>query len=158
MNYLEIFSFDWLKQVASNIWALITGLMTTVVGYFLPIKNIVHVVLFFFLLDIIFGYWAARKLRRERFSTKIVWQYTMPRILLSLTLIISAFMWDSVFEQEFISTYKVIGWFISGILIYSITKNGYKITHWEMFPMVGKLFERKIEEQTGINLTEEAKS
>jgi hypothetical protein len=155
MNFLENFTFDWLKQFTSNVWAMITGFLATAVGYFLPIKNIVHLVLFFFLLDILFGYWAARKLRREKFSTKIIWQYTMPRILLSLIMIISAYMWDTVFKQDIISTYKVLGWFICGILIYSVAKNGYKITHWQMFPLIGKIFEKKIENETGIKLTNE---
>ena len=152
MNLFETFSFDWFKQAACNSWSLIIGLLTSIVGYFLPVKNIVHLVLFFFLLDIAFGYWAARRLRQEKFSTRIVWQYTMPRILISIVLIISAYMWDNVFNQEFISTYKLIGWFICGILIFSVAKNGYKITDWEMFPLIGKLFSKKIEEQTGINL------
>lgn len=151
----ESYSFDWLRHTASNAWAMVTGLLASVIGYFLPIKNIVHLVLFFFLLDILFGYWAARMLRRERFSTRIIWQYTMPRILISLVLIISSFMWDTTFSQEYISTYKLIGWFICGILIYSVAKNGYKITNWEMFPLIGRLFADRVERETGINLEKE---
>ncbi len=152
----DSYSFDFLRQSCSKSWSFLAGLFTAMIGYILPIKNVVHLVLFFFLLDIIFGYWAARKLRKEHFSTKIIWQYTMPRVLISIVLVMASFMWDTVFKQEFISTYKVIGWFISGVLLFSIAKNGYKITKWEMFPLIGKLLEKKIEEQTGIDIETES--
>ena len=148
----ETFSFDWLEKAVRNLWSFLAGLFTAVIGYMLPVKDIVHVVLFFFLMDIILGYWAAQRLRKEHFSTRIIWKYTMPRMLISIVLIISSYMWDTVFKQEFVSTYKIIGWFISGVLIYSIAKNGFKITRWEMFPLIGKLFAKKIEEQTGIDI------
>lgn len=131
---------------------MLSGVLATAVGYFLPVKDIVHLVLFFFLLDILFGACAAKKLRKEKFSTKIIWNYTMPRILISLVLIITSYMWDTTFEQEWISTYKLIGWFICGILIYSIAKNGYKITKWNMLPMMGHMIEHKMEEVSGMEL------
>ena len=121
----ETFSFDWLEKAVRNLWSFLAGLFTAVIGYMLPVKDIVHVVLFFFLMDIILGYWAAQRLRKEHFSTRIIWKYTMPRMLISIVLIISSYMWDTVFKQEFVSTYKIIGWFISGVLIYSIAKNGF---------------------------------
>ena len=151
----ENLSIDWLRQSLTNCWSFLCGLFSVVIGYMLPVKNIVHIVRFFFLLDVIFGYWAARKLRNERFSVKIIWEYTMPRMLISIVLIISAFMWDSVFDQEFVSTYKIIGWFICGILIYSIDKNGYKITNWQMFPLISKLVRKEIQEETGIDVGKE---
>ena len=144
--------FDWLKAVANNAWHCITGLATTAIGYFIPVKDIVHLVLFFFLLDIIFGAAAAKKLRKEKFSTRIIWSYTMPRILISLVLILTSYMWDTTFSQEWISTYKLIGWFICGILLFSVAKNGYKITKWNMLPMMGHMIEHKIEEASGMEL------
>jgi phage-related holin len=144
--------FDWLKAVLNNVWHFAAGLATTAIGYFIPVKDIVHLVLFFFLLDIAFGAAAAKKLRKERFSTKIIWNYTMPRILISLVLILTSYMWDTTFNQEWVSTYKLIGWFICGILLYSIAKNGYKITKWRVFPMMGHAIEHKMEEAAGVEL------
>ncbi len=143
---------DWFRQSLTNCWSLFVGLLTACLGYILPVKNIVHLVLFFFLLDIVFGYWAARKLRNEKFSTKIIWNTTMPRTLLSIVLIICSFLWDEVFQQNMVDTYRVIGWFICGVLIYSIAKNGYKITHWEMFPLIGYLMANKIKKETGVDI------
>jgi len=143
---------DWLKAVVNNVWHFLVGLATTAIGYFIPIKDIVHLVLFFFLLDIIFGAAAARKLRKEKFSTRIIWNYTMPRILISLVLILTSYMWDTTFQQEWISTYKLIGWFICGILLFSVAKNGYKITRWNMLPIMGHMIEHKMEEIAGMEL------
>ena len=143
---------EWFRAVAFNIWHFIAGLATAAIGYFIPVKDIVHLVLFFFLLDIIFGYCAAKKLRKERFSTKLIWNYTMPRILISIVLILACYMWDTTFSQEWISTYKLIGWFICGILLYSIAKNSYKITKWNMLPIMGHMIGNKIEDASGMQL------
>lgn len=147
-----VLSFEWLKQITSNCYNVLFGVLMSVAGYFLPIKNIVHVVLFFFMIDVLFGFWAARKLRGERFSVKIIWNHTIPRMVLSIILILIAFIWDTTFNQGFISTYNLFGWFISGVLIYSIAENGYLITSWGVFNKIKGSFSDKIKSETGINI------
>lgn len=143
---------DWIIKTT-------VGAVSAVFGYFLPIKDLVHLVILFFVLDMLFGYWAARRLRGERFSTKIVWNTTILRMLISILLIIMAFLWDTICKQDYLPTYNIIGWFIAGILIFSISKNGYKITKWRGFFDVSSLFTKKIEDQTGIKIDEmEAKN
>lgn len=149
----EFFPYS-LNDIADWLYKTIAGLITVVIGYFAPIKDLVHMVILFFLLDMFFGYLAARKLRGEKFSTKIVWKTTFPRMLISLVLIIMAFLWDTTCNQQFLPTYNLISWFISGVLIFSIAKNGYKITNWEVFPLIGNLFQKKIKDQTGVDITE----
>jgi hypothetical protein len=134
-----------------NAYAFISGLFMSVLGYFVPVKDIVHLLILFFILDVIFGFWAARKLRKERFSVKIIWGNTIPRMLISIVLITGAYMWDSTYEQDFVSTYKVIGWFISGVLLYSIAENGYHITAWAVFPKLSTIIGDKLKDKTGIN-------
>lgn len=141
-------------DIAEWVWKTIVGSCTAILGYFLPIKDLVHLVILFFVLDMVFGYWAARKLRGEKFSTRIVWRTTFPRMLISLVLVIMAYLWDTTCNQVYLPTYNIIGWFISGILIYSIAKNGYKITKWEAFPLIGNLFQKKIEDHTGVDISE----
>ncbi len=119
------------------------GLIASICGYFLPVRDITFLIILFFILDVIFGFWAARKLRSERFSVKIIWDHTMPRMLISVVLVLGAFMWDEVFNQTAIQTYKVIGWFISGVLLYSIAENGYQISKWKVFKDVAGLIKRK---------------
>lgn len=146
-----------LKDLLNDMYAMCAGLSMSVLGYFLPVKNIVHLLIFFFAVDVIFGFWAARKLRGERFSVKIIWSHTIPRMLISIVLIIGAYMWDSVYSQELVCTYKLIGWFISGVLLYSIAENGYQITKWSVFPKIGNLFKKNVKDNTGLDVDDENK-
>lgn len=142
-----------LHDMCNNGYSFTAGVFASAIGYLIPVRDIVHLLLLFFLLDVLFGYWAARKIRGERFSVQIIWNQTMPRMLISIVLIIGAFMWDSVYKQDFVSTYKIVGWFISGVLLYSIAENGYAITKWSVFPQLGNLFKNKVGEQTGLNVS-----
>jgi|AntAceMinimDraft_15_1070371.scaffolds.fasta_scaffold08095_5 hypothetical protein len=47
--------------ISTKIWEFFTAVFLSVLGYFSPLKNIAHLVLFFFLVDIIYGYLADRK-------------------------------------------------------------------------------------------------
>ena len=138
-----------LDSMADWVWKTLCGTISAIIGYFLPIKDLVHLVILFFILDMLFGYWAARRLRGERFSTKIVWCTTFPRMLISIVLIIMAYLWDTTCKQQWLPTYNLIGWFISGVLIFSIAKNGFKITHWQGFYNLEGLFKKKIKDELG---------
>ena len=147
MNHL--IPIDWLKAILDNVISLACAIFVSIIGYLLPIKDIVHLVIFFFLLDVLFGYLAARKLRHECFRVKVIWEHTIPRMLISIVVILMAFMWDTVFNQDFISSYKIIGWFICGVLIYSIVENGYAITKWNILHSIGAIVQRKVKNETG---------
>lgn len=142
-----------ISSALQNVYALVAGAFAAVVGYFLPVRDILHLLILFFFLDVFFGYLAAKKLRRERFSVKIIWTHTMPRMLISIVLILGAFMWDNVYQQELVCTYKVVGWFISGVLLYSIAENGYHITKWAIFPQIGSLIRSKVKERAGVDIS-----
>lgn len=146
----------WIYETLNNAYVFFTGCMISMLGYFLPIKDIAHLLILFFMLDVLFGYMAARKLRKERFSVKIIWNHTMPRMLISLVLIIGAYMWDKTYNQNVICTYKVVGWFISGVLLYSIAENGYQITKWSVFPKIGNMFKTNVKDKTGIDIEDKA--
>lgn len=141
-----------LRHMLHDTYAVFTGTAASFIGYLLPIRNIVHLLIIFFIADVVFGYWAARKIRNERFSVKIIWEHTIPRMLVSIVLITGAFMWDEVYKQDFVSTYKVIGWFISGVLLYSIADNGYQITKWSIFPKIGNLINDSVKSKTGMEV------
>lgn len=141
-----------IHELCLNAYALLAGIFTTILGYFLPVKDIVNLLLLFFILDVIFGFWAAKKLRKERFSVKIIWSHTIPRMLISIVLITGAYMWDKTYDQDVVSTYKVIGWFISGVLLYSIAENGYQITKWSIFPKLSGLIQSRVKDSTGMDI------
>jgi len=141
-----------MNSIFHNFYAVLTGFFTAIVGYFMPVKDIVHLLVLFFILDVIFGYWAASKLRKERFSVKIIWTHTIPRMLVSIVLVLGAYMWDLTYNQDMVSTYKIIGWFISGVLLYSIAENGYNITKWSVFPKLGGLIKNHVSDRTGLDI------
>jgi len=144
-----------LKSFICDSYAILAGTVGGFIGFLLPIRNIVHLVIALFICDVFFGYWAAKKIRNESFSVKIIWDHTMPRMLVSVVLITGAFVWDKVYEQELVATYKIIGWFISGVLLYSIAKNGYKISKWKAFNQIGNFIQDKVKDTTGIDLEED---
>ena len=135
-----------------NLYSALTGLAMSVLGYFLPIKDILHLMVLLFIADILLGVWRSKKIDKRRFSTKIIWETTVPRMLISIILVIMAFMWDTTYSMEFIQLHKLVGWFISGVLMYSIADNGYKVTKWGVFMQIGKLLKKKIESETGQEL------
>lgn len=136
--------FKILEELGSKIWAALTGLFASFLGYFLPVKDIIHLIIIFFIADTVFGYLAAKKLKGQRFSARIVWNTTIPRMVLSLVLILGAYAWDTVFSQELVSTYKIIGWFIAGILLFSILQNGYRVTNWEPLTSIQDILRNKL--------------
>lgn len=72
-------------------------------------------------------------------------------MVISMVLIMGAYLWDTVYGQNVLATYKVIGWFISGVLLASIIQNGYHITRWNVLIKMGDFLGYKFGEKTGIN-------
>jgi len=141
-----------LLYFVKDIYLCTVGISTTFIGYLFPIRNIVHLMIGFFILDVLFGYWSARVVKKQKFSVKIIWEHTVPRMTIAIVLIICTFMWDKEYHQDYISTHKIVGWFISGVLLASIIDNGYKITKWNAFPQLSKLIKEKTKEKTGLDI------
>ena len=142
---------SFLRETATKGYAWLSGMITSILGYFLPVKNIVYILVVFFIFDVIFGCWNAKKNKKERIQVKIIWNHTMPRMLLSIVLILGAYMWGTTYNQTVVCTYKIIGWFISGMLLYSIAENGYKITKWGIFKKISKKIEKEVKHDKRIN-------
>lgn len=143
-----------ISTAGKALWEFFYGLLGVVFGFFLPIKDMVNFVILLFLVDIIVGYITAHKIRGEHFKPEIIWKKTVPRMTLSVVLIILTYLWDTTFEQTILSTYTTTGWFISGMLIVSIARNGFKITRWQVFESLTGVFHEKIKEQTGVDIRE----
>ena len=138
-----------------NLGETLLAAMISAAGYFSPVRNIAHMVLLFFLLDIIFGFWKARKLHKAKFNPRIIWEKTVPRMVVTIVLLLCAFTLDKETGQNFVQTYKVAGWFIGALLIFSIGENSYYITKWKVLLLFAKLTQRKIEQETGIKISDE---
>lgn len=122
------------------------------IGYFSPIHDVVRVVIFFFFIDVIYGWRVAVKLRNEKFNPSIVWRKTMPRVTLSLIALLLSYMLDTETGQQWFSTYKIIGWSISGLVFLSILKNGLVLTEWRAFSTLSKSIRNKVKKETGIEI------
>lgn len=127
-------------------------LLITIIGYFSPVKNIAHMVLLFFFVDIIYGWLADKKKTGSKFKPKIIWQKTVPRILITMLLLMFAFMLDKETGQEFISTHKILGWFVGALLLWSIAENAYIVTKWKALTFIGRMIGHKIKKETGIEV------
>lgn len=143
-----------LGTAGKALWEFFYGLLGVVFGFLLPIKDMVNFVLLLFFVDIVVGYVTANKIRGEHFKPELIWRKTIPRLTLSVVLIILTYLWDTTFQQTILSTYTTTGWFISGILIVSIARNGFKLTRWQVFESLTGLFHEKIKEQTGLDIRE----
>lgn len=140
--------FEWIGAAILDTYNFSFAIIISIIGYFSPIANAVHLVLFFFFVDIVFGVWASKKVRKQKFQTKIIWQKSIPRAFMSLMLIMCAYMWDTTFSQEYVKTYMAIGWFISGVLLFSIAKNAGAITKWWGFFAIGNIIKNEIKDKT----------
>ena len=139
---------DWLLNVVCDTYNFFFAFVVSVLGYMLPIKNAVHLILCFFLLDVAFGVWASKKVRREKFDPAIIWKKTIPRAAISIIIIIAVYLWDTIFGQSWVETHMIIGWFISGVLLLSITKNAAEITKWSGFTAIGNIIKKEVKEKT----------
>ncbi len=137
--------WDWL----TNVYHFVGGLVMSFLGYLLPIRDLVMFVTLLFILDVVFGFWKAKKFKKMKFKTRIIWNKTMPRWLFSVVILALLFMWDSVHHQDFIKTYYVGGYFLSGTIIASIIENALKITGWSFFKGLGNIVKNNVEKQTG---------
>ena len=144
--------FDWLSKAFSSIWVWIIGFSGSILGHLVPIKDMIHFLLGLFLVDVVCGWLAARKIRGEKFNTRIIWKTTVPRMFASITMIIAVFTWDSVYYHDYFLTYKLIAWFFSGLLLISIAKNLYHITNWNPFRILSSAVIKTVEKQTGLDI------
>ena len=123
------------------------GVAGVIIGYFLPILDVVMLLTVCFILDVLIGFWKAKKIDGEKFQSKKIWDKTVPRMTIAFTLILLTFMLDTIYYMETIKLHRVVGYFFSGIVIASIAQNGYALTKWGVFLEIEKLIKRK----TGID-------
>ena len=138
-----------------NVGEILLATVISILGYFSPIKHIANMILAFFILDVIFGYWKSRKIHKKKFSVSIIWNNTVPRMVVAMVLLLCTFILDQETNQNVVQTYKIAGWFIGALLIFSIGENGYHITKWKVLLLFAKVAQKKIKEQTGIEISKE---
>ncbi len=133
----------------TDFYHFLGGVLMAVFGYLLPVRDLIAFVTLLFIFDVAFGYWKSRKLEKGKFQARIIWNKTMPRWLFSVIILILLFAWDKVHHQDFVKTYYVGGYFLSGTIIASIVENALKITGWSFFKGLGNIVKKNVETQTG---------
>ncbi len=143
--------YEWL----TNVYNFLGGIIMIILGYLLPIKDLIHFITLLFILDVVIGYWWARKRERAKFKTKIIWNKTMPRWLFSVIILGLLYYWDKVHHQDWVSSYYVGGYFLSGTIIASIVDNALKITGWGVFKGLKHIITSNVEKNTGEKIQED---
>lgn len=146
-----------LSSFFSNTYAILSGIIVSIIGSLYPVFDIIAFLLLLFFLDVFFGAWKAKKVKGEEFSMKIVWKTTFPRMLIAFVLIICASIWDNIAKQHLIDTANTIGLIFAGALMWSIAENGYYITKWFAFKVAAIKFSNTLKDSTGVDIEEESK-
>lgn len=142
------------QLLVSKFYDIFISLIMAVLGYFSPIKGIVHMTLLFFLIDIYYGWRADVKVNGAGFDPSKIWEKTIPRMTLTGVLLISTYMLDQETGQHWVSSHRMVGWLICTLLIISIARNGYIITKWSAIKSVGELLTNKFSSVTGTKTDE----
>lgn len=138
---------NWLD---SHIIHILAGALMSVIGFFEPIRNVVHLVIMLSILDFIVGVFVSRK-RGVAIKSKKMWR-TIEKMALELIIILVAFCID-----EFVGYFPIhqaIAWFICGVEFYSILESIAKISDHRVFRVVKGFMSDKIKEKTGSTLEE----
>ena len=151
-NMLQRLNID-VSQFWEIIWKFFVGALFSIFGFFEPVKDIVHLLIAFFIIDMLAGFWANKVVKQEKFKMSKIWATTFPRMLISLVLIMMTFWWDNVFGQTSVKTYWFIGYFISGVLLANILQNSYRATRWGILLNLAE-FIKGIFKDKGVDINE----
>lgn len=133
----------------------IGGVLMSFIGILLPVKDMVLFITILFIIDVAAGFWKARKFYRAKFKACIIWEKTMPRWLFSVIILVILFYWDKIHHQDFVKTYYVGGYFLSGTIIASVAQNALKITGWTVFKGLENIITKNVENKTGEKISKD---
>ena len=112
----------------------LSKLAVLLISYFAPVKEIVHVMLIFILIDFISGVWAAKKRKETLESRKF--RKTLTKFLWYTIALILCYMMEKTFNLSWSNLSGIIGGFICFIELKSIFEN---ITHITGEPIFMKI-------------------
>ena len=144
MERVKVLFADVMAEFFGNLGGWILGVFLSVVHYFAPVASTIHILFIFFIGDILFGFLAAKKLRGERFNPKKVWNKTIPKMLVSFFIIISAHMLDSISPAGFLTIRESVGWILSGLVLHSVWGNAFVFTKWTALRHIGNFLSESL--------------
>lgn len=139
------------KWINSHTINIITGIICAILGYFAPISGVLGVVTAAIFLDLFVGIMAARK-RKVPIESFKLWR-TIKKLFYAVLLIALTYGIDR--EIAFIQLHRVISFFIVGFELYSILESVVYLTNNPAFETFRKYMVDKIDDKTGIDISEE---
>lgn len=133
-----------LNELFNDAYNLAVGAVLTLFGYFAPVRETIHILFFFFLLDVIFGYLVARKMRGEKWQPKIIWEKTMIKMLVASLMVITAHLLDKIAPSSYLTIREFVGWFISGVVLSSVWENFHTLTKWKIIVKLNETLKEKL--------------
>jgi phage-related holin len=142
---------EFVQWIEEHVWNVFSGLICGLFAYFMPIRNIVILMLAFIVFDLITGIVAARK-RGEAITSEKMWN-TVNKTLISVALVVLLYAVDKEFNIiNVVCTHKIMGLFVVGFELWSILENAVEITNHSIFRALKKFMHDKVEEKTGVDL------
>ena len=144
--------WDIMEEFFCNAGGWVLGVFLSIVHYFAPVADTIHVLLVFFIADILFGFLASKKLRGESFNPRKVWEKTIPKMLVSFFIIISAHMLDSISPLGFLTIRESVGWILSGLVLHSVWKNAFVVTKWTALRHIGEFLSDSLKDKFKVDV------
>jgi phage-related holin len=142
-----------MKWLLAHFYHFISGVFLSIIGYFAPMKDVLHVVLIAIIIDLFFGLIAARA-KGEGIKSFKLWR-TVYKMLFAVILISLVYSIDK--EMGMFELHKIIAWGIAGFEVWSILESMGAITDHKLFGLLKHIMTDKVKDVTGVNLEEETK-
>jgi len=106
--------------------------------------------------DLVTGILASVLKKKERFSmTKFF--TAVARAIGATVLVALLYAMDKEMKQEIAASYNIAAWLISGFYAWSASENMDTLTGGRIFGILKGFLEKRVEENTGVNLNEDTK-
>lgn len=139
-----------MKWLLQHLYNFFSGIVVTLMGYFTPIKGVIHVMVIAIILDLIFGIIAAR-CRKEGIKSSKLWR-TAYKLFIAVAVVALLYAMDVEIGVEIIQLHRLVAWLITGFEVWSILESGGQITNHKLFRILKKYMEDKVESVTGVDL------
>lgn len=144
----------FINWTENHLWDFVSGVFFVFLSYFAELKGAFHVMFAAFLLDLVLGIWASKRIRKERFSMDKFFVAIL-RMCISYSLVMLLYAMDKEMKQETVSLANITAWMVTGSLIYSAAKNGFQITSSKIFLKIMELINKKVQDNTGMDIEEQ---
>jgi len=145
---------DWLYD---HFYNTVCAVFFAVIGYFNEIQGAVHVMWAALALDLVVGILASVIKRKEKFDMSKAFT-GIGRAIGATCLVALLYGMDKEMHQSVAATYNIAAWLVSGFYAWSASENMDELFGGRIFGLLKMFFEKRVEDQTGINLEEKTPS